>query len=119
MPPLLTRQAEGLTLGRLEREQQINPDEEQYEASPSDEFDVIFYLTKGSPNAKICLAHEFFGHLWLFMRGKNWRHPGDPGGGANAMAKQRFRQRLARVGTLHKQDHVSDPFGREFEGDVF
>jgi hypothetical protein len=107
----------GLTLPRLAVEQEINPNEEKYEASPRENVDTIYYLSTSGPlGGKTSLAHELFGHDLLAIKRVNWSHPRQLPSDTAPIARVLANKELDRLGTLRKKDGIKDPFGRVFEG---
>ena len=71
--------------------------------SPDQTFNMIFYDQVGGVGA---LAHEFFGHEWLSVKGAPSVHP--PAGSAAEKTR----------GTISPGNLITDPFGNIFSGTV-
>jgi len=91
--------ASGITLPPLSRMQAIEPTRKAFAASADDSRYKIFYESGKQGRGMVggnSLSHEFYGHLWLAMRGVPWAHGRE----------------------LTEQHGITDPLGRPFVGPV-
>jgi hypothetical protein len=91
-----------------------------FNASIDNDRDQIYWIHGGTS-----LAHEFFGHLWLAMRGVPFGHPPTVADLQSSSStpltpeeRGRVTRRLQVIGTLRPEHGIEDPFGQSYTGSV-